>query len=450
MTTLTPKLLFSIINKNNKNKGVDFLDTDSISQIILIIILLILSAFFSSAETAFTTVNHIRIRTLIDEGNKRAKTVADIIEHSSKMLSAILIGNNIVNLSVSAIVTSLTIKICGNNATGVATGISTGVLTIVVLIFGEITPKTAATVHAEKFALMYAPVIKWIMIILTPVIYIIDMLSGVFLKLFHIDLKSNKRKITENELRTFVNVSHEEGIIESDERQIINNVFDFGDAEAKDIMIPRIDMVAADINSGYQQIIQLFRETMYTRLPIYEEKADNIVGILNIKDLILAPHDKLFSIKEIMRKPYYIYERKNISELFKDMQRESQSIAIVLDEYGSTAGMVTTEDLLEEIVGDIRDEYDDDETEPFVEIRQNLYRIDSAYKLDDLNEELELSLVSEDNDSVGGYIIEKLDRFPKVGDRLYVDNLEFIVEKAENNRIVSVLLKINEKAAAES
>ena len=416
------------------------MDTDSISQIILIILLLVLSAFFSSAETAFTTVNHIRIRALIDEGSKRAKTVADIIEHSSKMLSAILIGNNIVNISVSALVTSLTISVWGNYATGIATGI----LTIVVLIFGEITPKTTATVHSEKFALAYAPVIKWIMIILTPVIYLIDMLSGVFLKVLHIDIKSSKKTITENELRTFVNVSHEEGVIESDEKRIINNLFDFGDAEAKDIMIPRIDMAAADINSGYQQIIELFRETMYTRIPIYEEDADNVVGILNIKDLILAPHDKLFSIKEIMRKPYYVYERKNISELFKDMQRESQSIAIVLDEYGSTAGMITTEDLLEEIVGDIRDEYDDDEAEPFIRLSENVYRIDSAYKLDDLNEKLELALVSEDNDSVGGYIIEKLDRFPEVGDRLHVDNLEFVIEKAENNRIESVLLKIDQ------
>lgn len=416
------------------------MDTDSISQIILIIILLVLSAFFSSAETAFTTVNHIRIRALIDQGSKRAKTVSDIINHSGKMLSAILIGNNIVNISVSALVTAFTIRIWGNYATGIATGI----LTVVVLIFGEITPKTTATVHAEKFALAYAPIIKAIMIVLTPVIYLIDMLSGAFLKILHIDTKNNKKTITENELRTFVNVSHEEGVIESDEKRIINNLFDFGDAEAKDIMIPRIDMVVADIDSGYQQIVALFRETMYTRIPVYEEEPDNVVGILNIKDLIIAPHDKMFSIKAIMRKPYYIYEHKNISDLFKEMQRESQSIAIVLDEYGSTAGMITTEDLLEEIVGDIRDEYDNDETEPFVQLNANTYRIDGSYKLSDFNEQLDMSLESEDNDSIGGYIIEKLDRFPEIGDRLETDNLEFIVERAESNRIVSVILKVHE------
>ena len=414
------------------------MDTDSITQLILIIILLALSAFFSSAETAFTTVNHIRIRTLIDEGNKRAVIVSDIIAHSQKMLSAILIGNNIVNISASALATSLTIKIWGNYATG----ITTGVLTIVVLIFGEITPKTTATVYSEKFALVYAPVIKVLMTVLTPVIYVVDVLAGFFLRLFHIDTKNHKKTITETELRTFVNVSHEEGVIESDERQIINNLFDFGDAEAKDVMIPRIDMVAADITTGYDEILVLFRETMYSRIPVYEEEQDNVVGILNIKDLIVAPHGTQFEIRKIMRKPYYVYEHKNISELFKEMQTQSQGIAIVLDEYGSTAGMITTEDLLEEIVGEIRDEYDNDETEPFVKIDDYTYHIDGTYKLDDVNEKLSTALTSEDNDSIGGYIIEKLDRIPAAGEKLRVDNLEFTVEKVESNRVVSVILKV--------
>ena len=426
------------------------MDTDSITQLILIIILLALSAFFSSAETAFTTVNHIRIRTLIDEGNKRAVIVSDIIAHSQKMLSAILIGNNIVNISASALATSLTIKIWGNYATG----ITTGVLTIVVLIFGEITPKTTATVYSEKFALVYAPVIKVLMTVLTPVIYVVDVLAGFFLRLFHIDTKNHKKTITETELRTFVNVSHEEGVIESDERQIINNLFDFGDAEAKDVMIPRIDMVAADITTGYDEILVLFRETMYSRIPVYEEEQDNVVGILNIKDLIVAPHGTQFEIRKIMRKPYYVYEHKNISELFKEMQKQSQGIAIVLDEYGSTAGMITTEDLLEEItdddliakyleiVGEIRDEYDNDETEPFVKMDDYTYHIDGTYKLDDVNEKLSTALTSEDNDSIGGYIIEKLDRIPEAGEKLRVDSLEFTVEKVESNRVVSVILKV--------
>lgn len=414
------------------------MDTDSIIQLICIVILLALSAFFSSAETAFTTVNKIKIRSLIDEGNKRAVTVAKINENSGKMLSAILIGNNIVNISASALATALTIKIFGNNFTGVTTGL----LTILVLIFGEISPKTAATVHSERLALMYAPIINALMYILTPVIIIIDFLAGIVLKIMGVNSKNSKTKITEAELRTFVKVSHEDGIIETDEKQIITNLFNFGDSEAKDVMIPRIDMTIADADSDYEHIISLFRETKYTRIPIYERDADNVIGVLNIKDLVLTPVNDKFNIREIMRKPFFTYEHKNTSELFKEMQQSSQSIAIVLDEYGSTVGMITTEDLLEEIVGEIRDEYDIDETEPFVKLTTNIYRIDGAYKIYDINEQIGTSLESEDNDSIGGFIVEKLDRFPKRGDHFIMDNLEFIIEKASSTRIESVLLKI--------
>jgi CBS domain containing-hemolysin-like protein len=410
-------------------------------QIIFIVFLLVLSAFFSSAETSFTMINHIKIRSLIDDGNKRAISVEKIIKNYNKMLSAILIGNNIVNITVSALVTSLVIRVWGNYATGIATGI----LTVLVLIFGEITPKTAATVHAEKFALAYAPAIRLIMFVLTPIIFIIDHLSHIVLKLFRIDTKSNKHKITEDELRTIVQVSHEEGVIESNEKQIINNLFDFGDTEAKDVMIPRIDMTLADVESDYKSIIQLFQDTAYTRIPIYEDEPDNVIGILNIKDLIINRQNAQFNIRDIMREPYFTYEHKNTADLFKEMQRGSYSIAIVLDEYGCAAGMITTEDLLEEIVGEIRDEYDVDEHEPIVKLNTNTYRVDGSYKLDDLNELSPVKLESEDNDSIGGYIIENLDRFPKAGDRFTIDQIEFKIEHASTTRIESVILRIPEK-----
>ncbi len=416
------------------------MDTDSIAQIIIIIILLLLSAFFSSAETAFTMVNKIRIRSLIEDGNKRAITVGKIIDNSGKMLSAILIGNNIVNISASALMTSLTIRLWGSYATGIATG----VMTVLVLIFGEITPKTTATIYAEKFALVYAPVVYFIMFIFTPVIFIIDMLSGVILKLIHVDANNKHNKITEEELRTFVQVSHEDGVIESNEKKIINNLFDFGDTEAKDVMIPRIDMTLADVNTGYDDIIELFRETKYTRIPIYEGNPDNVIGILNIKDLILSQHND-FNIRSIMRKPFFTYEHKNTSELFNVMQRSSHSISIVLDEYGSTAGMITTEDLLEEIVGEIRDEYDTDETDPFIKVGHYSYLVDGSYKLDDLNDSLNLKFTSEDNDSIGGFIIEKLDRFPDIGEQFDIDNVHFKIERASSNRIELVLIKLPEE-----
>ncbi len=416
------------------------MDTDSIAQIIIIIILLLLSAFFSSAETAFTMVNKIRIRSLIEDGNKRAITVGKIIDNSGKMLSAILIGNNIVNISASALMTSLTIRLWGSYATGIATG----VMTVLVLIFGEITPKTTATIYAEKFALVYAPVVYFIMFIFTPVIFIIDMLSGVILKLIHVDANNKHNKITEEELRTFVQVSHEDGVIESNEKKIINNLFDFGDTEAKDVMIPRIDMTLADVNTGYDDIIELFRETKYTRIPIYEGNPDNVIGILNIKDLILSQHND-FNIRSIMRKPFFTYEHKNTSELFNVMQRSSHSISIVLDEYGSTAGMITTEDLLEEIVGEIRDEYDTDETDPFIKVGHYSYLVDGSYKLDDLNDSLNLKFTSQDNDSIGGFIIEKLDRFPDIGEQFDIDNVHFKIERASSNRIELVLIKLPEE-----
>ena len=415
------------------------MDTDSIIQLISIVILLILSGFFSSAETSFISVNKIKLLPLAQEGNRRAQMVIDIIDQPAKMLSAVLIGNNIVNISCSALTTSFTISIWGNKATGIATG----VLTLLVLIFGEITPKSTANIHATKMAMAYAPIIKALMTILTPVIYIVDRLAGFFLWLLRIDSQKKEDIFTEEEIRTIVNESQKEGVIESTEKKIINNLFDFGDSTANDIMITRIDMTLADVNSSYDDIISLFRQTMYTRIPIYENTPDNVIGILNIKDLIVNPaNNDTFDIRNIMRKPFFTFEQKNTSDLFRDMQISSTSIAIVLSEYGTTSGMITTEDLLEEIVGEIRDEYDTDEKDALSKINDNTYRVDGSFKLDDLNDELGTSLESEDNDSIGGLIIEKLDSLPKAGDKLIVDNVWMFVEKASSNRAESVIIKL--------
>ncbi len=421
------------------------MDTDSIIHLVIIIILLLLSSFFSSAETAFTTVNRIKIRALIDEGNKRAAMVEHIIDNSGKMLSAILIGNNVVNLSASTLTTSLVIRLWGNYATGIATGI----ITLIVLIFGEISPKTLATHYSERISLAYAPVISALMFILTPVIYIVDHLAGLFLKLFGVDTSNTKHSITEAELRTFVDVSHEDGVIEQDEKEIIKNLFDFGDSKAKDVMIPRIDMTLIDVESDYLDVINIYKQTKYSRYAVYSETPDNVVGILYIKDLITAPTGQAFKLKEIIREPYFVYEQKNTSDLFKEMRQNSISIAIVIDEYGSSIGMITTEDLLEEIVGDIRDEYDSDEEDEFIQISPDIYRITATYKLDDINSEIGTQLESDDNDSIGGYITEKLDRIPKTGERFSIDNCEFLIENATKARIGHVIMKVNSSAQPE-
>ena len=408
----------------------------SVIQIVIIIILLMLSAFFSSAETAFTTINRIHIRSLVEDGNKRAAKVAELLENSGKLLSTVLIGNTIVNISASAVVTTFVINSFGSAAAGIATGI----LTVLVLIFGEIAPKTAATIHAEKIALSYAKIISLLMFVLTPVIIIINRLSIYALKFFRISPARKKKLMTENELRTIVTVGHEDGIIESEERRIINNLFDFGDSQAKDIMIPRIDMTLANVDSTYDEILGIFRSEKYTRIPIFEDTVDNVIGIINVKDLLLFDTRDAFSIRGILREPYFTYEYKNTSELLAELRKTSNNITIVIDEYGSTVGMITLEDLLEEIVGEIRDEYDDDEHDSIQKINDNEYRLDGYTKLDDLNDFLSLNIESEDYDSIGGFIIEKLDRLPNVNDYIELPGIKLVVEAASNNRIETVHL----------
>lgn len=416
------------------------MDSGDALQLGVLVILIALSAFFSSAETALTTVNKIRLLSLAEQGDKRAERVLKIKENTPKMLSAILIGNNIVNLSASSLSTTLTIRLFGNAAVGIATGI----ITLLILIFGEITPKSMASYHAESMALAYSTVIHVLIKILTPVIWVINLLSGLVLKLGRVDATKQTNAMTEHELRTIVDVSHENGVIESDERQMIYNVFDFGDSQAKDIMVPRVDMVCIDINSSYDEILEVFREEHFTRLPVYEENPDNVVGIINVKDLLLLDSKDSFRVKDVMREPYFTYEYKKTSELMVEMRQDSINLTIVLDEYGATVGMITLEDLLEEIVGEIRDEYDEDEEELIQRVNDYEYIVSGSLKLADLNDALELSLTSEDYDSVGGYIIEHLDHLPKEQEFVITDGIRLVVDSVDKKRIHTVHLYLPE------
>lgn len=410
------------------------MDSGDVTQLIILFILLILSAFFSSAETALTTVNRIRIRNLADEGNKNAKIVLKITDESSKMLSAILIGNNIVNLAAASLTTSLAYSLGGSMI-----AVANAILTITILLFGEITPKTMASIHAEKMSLVYARIIHLFMIIATPVIFLINGLSRCVLILFRIDPDAKNNIMTETELRTIVDVSHEDGVIESDEKEMIYNVFDLGDAKAKDVMVPRVHVTFADVDSTYEELIDIFREDKFTRLPVFEETTDNVIGTINMKDLLLFDNKKEFHVRDILREAYFTYEYKSISELLVEMRQASFNIAIVLDEYGETAGLITLEDLLEEIVGEIHDEYDENEEDFIKEISPNEYMIEGSMNLDDLNDRLDLSLESEDYDSLGGFIIERLDRFPEVGDSITTESgIRLVVESLDKNRIETV------------
>ena len=421
------------------------MDSSDVTQLIILLILLGLSAFFSSAETALTTVNKIRIRSLAEDGNKRAKTVLKITDDSGKMLSAILIGNNIVNLSAAS-TTSLAYSFGGSMV-----AIASGILTVLILLFGEITPKTMATIHAEKMALIYAPIISIFMKVMTPVIFIINGLSIGVLFLLRVDPNAKNDLMTETELRTIVDVSHEDGVIESDEREMIYNVFDLGDAKAKDVMVPRVHVTFADVNSTYEELLDIFREDKFTRLPIFEDTTDNVVGTINMKDLLLYDNTKEFHIRDILREAYFTYEYKSISELLVEMRQASFNIAIVLDEYGETAGLITLEDILEEIVGEIHDEYDENEEDFVQEVTEREYIIEGSMNLDDLNDRLDLDLNSEEYDSLGGFIIERLDRLPEAGDSIVTEEgIRMVVEKLDKNRIEKVHVYLPEPVMEET
>lgn len=430
------------------------MDPSSAVQLATILILVLLSGFFSSAETALSSVNRVRLRALIEDGNKRAKLVDKILDNYSKMISTILIGNNVVNLGASSLATSFIMEEYGNAYVAVGTGI----LTLLVLLCGEIIPKTLAKTYAEALSLSYAFIIDKLMWVLTPVIFFVDKLSGFIMKLLRIDPNARLDSMTETELKTYVDVSHEDGVIETEEREIIYNVFDFSDAVAKDIMIPRINMVTVDKDATYQELAELFKEYMYTRIPVYEDDQDNMIGLVNIKDFLFIEDKENFQISSILRKAHYTYEYKKSADLMLEMREKSYNVTFVLNEYGACVGMITMEDILEEIVGEIRDEYDDDEKENIVKIAENQYLVEGSMKIDDINDYLETDMNSEDYDSIAGLMIEHLDRLPEVGECVTLENeIVLKVSETDQNRVTRILIKLpdtpvektEEKEAAE-
>jgi len=377
------------------------------------------------------------MRTLADNGDKRAARVLHVTGNPGKMLS----GNNIVNLSASSISTSLAIHLFGNTGAGIATGI----LTFLILIFGEVTPKTMATIKADSMSLTAAAPIGFLMKILTPVIFIINKLSLGLMFLLHVNIKDAQKKMTEEELRTIVDVSQENGVIEHEERDMIHNLFDFGDAEAKEIMVPRIDMTFVQADATYQEVLDIFRQDMFTRLPVYEDSTDNVIGIINMKDFLLQNDTPEFSVRNLLREPYFTYEHKNTADLFLEMRKSSISLAIVLDEYGVTAGLITLEDLLEEIVGEIRDEYDADEEDDITRISDREFYVLGSANLNDVSEALSLHFTSDDYDTIGGYCLGLLDHLPEKNEIILTDNNILLrIDRMEKNRIERIYIRLPE------
>lgn len=433
------------------------MDSSTIGRAATLVVLVALSAFFSSAETALTTVNIHRMRALAEDGNKRAERVLKLKEDSQKLLSTILIGNNIVNLSASSMATTFTIDLLTkagfSNAASIGSGVSTGVMTFLVLVFGEISPKTAATMHAEKLSLLYVDVIRLLATLFTPIAFIIEGFSGGFLKLLGINRNQAATAMTERELRTIVDVSHEDGVLENEEHEFINNVIDFGDALVKDVMMPKVDIAFGAVENTYEELADIFLEEQYSRLPIYEESKDNVVGILYLKDLYfyrVRYKEEPFDVRKVMREPFFTFEHQRISVLMQEMRRQEVSFAVVLDEYGETAGLITLEDILEEIVGDMRDEYDADERDSIVWIGNGQYEVEGSVKLDDLNDVLGTQLESEDYNSVGGYIIELLDDIPEVGEVAVKDGISYEVLSLDKNRVDKVLIRMEQPEQSQS
>ncbi|MCR4829855.1 MAG: hemolysin family protein [Pseudobutyrivibrio sp.] len=415
------------------------MDSSTLIKLIVLFVLLALSAFFSSAETALTTVNKIKLKTMADDGNKKAARVLKVVSTPKKMLSAILIGNNIVNLSASSLATALAIQIFGSFGAGIATGI----LTLLILIFGEITPKSIATINSTKLSLVFAPFISGLMWLLTPVIIGVNFLARIFIRLFGIDPDFRDDTITEEEIRTMIDVSHERGAIEGDERTMIHKVFDFSDAYAKEVMIPRIDMTTVDADVSFQDLMAVFREDMYTRIPVCEPGTEKIIGIVNMKDFLGLNPQEDFDVRKYIRDVYFTYEMKNVSDLFDEMRAESATVSIVLDEYGDLSGMITMEDLLEEIVGEIRDEYDEDEEDPIVRLNEREYQVLGSMNLEDLCNIIPLGFTSDDYDTIGGYIVGEFDHFPNAGETYVSVNGAIIrVLAVDKKRITKLRIKL--------
>lgn len=412
------------------------LDSSYTGQIVLLLILLVLSAFFSMSETALMSLSKIRIRHMVEEGVKGAKLVEKLIEDPNKLLGAILIGNNIVNIGASAIATSLAVKVSGGSESAVA--IVTAVMTVLILIFGEITPKSIAKQKSEQVSLGVSKPIKLCVFIFKPFVVIFTAISSVFIRLFGGDPKATEPFITEEELKTMVGVSEEEGVLEDVEKEMIFNVFDFADLQVKDVMVQRVDVTAIEVNDSYEDLLKIIKEDQYSRIPVYDDTIDDIVGILNVKDLIIAGYKgEAFNVTEYMREPLYTFEFKKITELFNEMKKSRNHMAVVLDEYGGTVGIVTIEDLVEEIVGDIQDEYDK-ERDMIEVIKEDEYVVDGSARLDDISDLIGVNMESEEFDSVGGLIIGELGRIPEEHEEIVIDRIRFVVEEIEKNRIMKV------------
>lgn len=418
--------------------------TQRIILILILIGLIILSGLFSASETALMALSKskLKLRKLKDDDVKGADELIDITSDANKLLSTILIGNNIVNIGASSIATSLFMDIFGTSGVPVATAI----MTILVLVFGEITPKSIATHNPEKVSLFVLKMIRFSIFIFKPFVFLLDKIRDLIFKLFNIDSNSDTDAITEETLKTLVEVSHEEGLIAEEKKDIIHNVFEFGDMKAKEAMVNRMNIVGIDKESSYEEIIKLFKEEKFTRIPVYDENIDSIIGIVNVKDIAFLSNEEIenFEITKYTRDAFFTYEYKKVSLLLEEMKAQKIQMAIVVDEYGGTSGLLTIENLIEEIVGDIDDEFDNDDEADIIKFKDNEFLVNGSAYISDVNSETGLNLESTNFDSIAGYIIDYLKGFPENNQSILIDNVEYIIEDVDKNKINKIKIIIND------
>ncbi len=412
----------------------------------LLLFLVCCSAFFSASETALTSLSKIRLRNMVEEKIKNADKISRLLDDPNRLLSSILVGNNLVNNGASALTTALAIQLFHGDA-GSGASVATAFITVVILIFGEITPKTIAAQQAERVALIVVNIIAAVVFILRPVVAILNVVTGALIRFFGYNPNQKTPTITEAELKTIVNVSHEEGVLESEERFMINNIFNFGDAKARDVMTPRTDMLTVSCDVSYEEFVTLVKEEGFSRLPVYQEDIDDIVGILYVKDVFFVDESE-FSAEKYMREPYFTYESKPVAELFAEMRANRLAVAIVLDEYGGTSGLATMEDIVEEIMGEIADEYDDEQDEIEI-IKEDEFVVDGSTRLEEFNNLVGSQLESDEVDTIAGYVLMILGSFPEGGEELELDGLKFIVEEMDKNRISKLRVYLNQPSKTE-
>lgn len=405
-------------------------DSALVYQALGLILLILLSGFFSGSETAYLSVNRIRIFRLAEEGDKRAIRLKYLIEHPNRVLATILVGNNLVNILAAAIATSMAINMFGNQGIGIATGI----MTLLILVFGEITPKSFANKHSEKISLSLSTIILLLCKLLFPVVRFLTYFTNIFVRTMGADIKVSPY-ITEEDIMHMVDVSEKEGVIEKEEKEMIQGIFEFGDTTVKEIMVPRIDIQRISVDSSFDDAIKEIQDSGHSRIPVYEQNIDNIVGILYAKDILnYYKTKKKVVLKEVLRDAYFVPETKKLDEILREFQVKKVQIAIVLDEYGGTQGIVTLEDVLEELVGEIMDEYDVEEY-PIQEIDEKSVIADARMTISDINDFLETNLPEDEIDTLGGLIYDKLGKVPELREEVMIDGITLIVEKMRGNKI---------------